>query len=153
MEHETYLDCDDAWLFALTRQKRAERKAALLAAIPQPVRYAAPAPVSTPGRRRRVEAMGAWKNAQWAAGVKWCGYCGVRMTRNTSQPRTCTVDHRQALACDGDDDETNWILACSACNQRKGLMSESTFRTILAVEARGGHIDSATVRPDAPAST
>lgn len=75
-----------------------------------------------------------WKRDQWEAGNRHCGYCGHRMTRNPNLPLTCTVDHRRPRAFGGKDDPSNWLMACNGCNGRKGHMSESMFRALLASE-------------------
>lgn len=111
---------------------------------PEPVRYSA-APVfefaqPIAGRLPRELAAPndverrAWKAAQWKSGSRCCGYCTRRMTRGRNLGATCTVDHRLAIACGGLDEEENWILACYDCNNRKGLMSEASFRRLLALE-------------------
>lgn len=142
-----YLDVDDAWLIALTRERRAEERAWRL--------------VSREGARRaherlifpavlrqvqdQIEAawrerenswfagglIAEWKNEQWGAGNRHCGYCGMRMTRDPNTPRTCTVDHRKPRAFGGLDVPENFIMACSLCNSRKGTMSEVNFRRLL----------------------
>lgn len=103
--------------------------------------YAEPIPDPVPGRPARCLAAPndalrrEWKNAQWEAGNRRCGYCTRRMTRRTNLGATCTVDHRQAVARGGLDVEENWILACNQCNGEKGLMSEASFRRLLALRS------------------
>lgn len=136
-----YCDYTDDWLKDLTRQRRREAREARIAALPPTLRYrittvedAAEAIVVAVERvARRVKAKQRWKAVQWADGVRNCGYCKVRMTRQTNVPRTCTVDHREPLAHGGEDAASNWILACLDCNGRKGVMSELAFRRKLGV--------------------
>ena len=141
-----YLDVTDAWLRELTRQRRRERAEAL--ARPT-IRYSAAPPTyhheardriaQGSGSRRELAAPNTiarreWKEQQWAAGVVQCGYCAAPMVRDPNLLMTCTVDHRQALARGGTDVEENWLLCCAACNTRKGLMDEVSFRALLAAK-------------------
>lgn len=120
-----YLDTTDAEIFALTRLRRAEAKARRIAALPEPVRYSK--------RERDIHAVRAWREAQWSAGVRCCGYCGGGMQHAHGRPDSITVDHREPWALGGADDPSNWIVACYTCNQAKGEMAEAEFRGLLAV--------------------
>jgi hypothetical protein len=99
-------------------------------AVPMPLDGRPAREVAAPNDAARKE----WKNAQWKAGNRRCGYCTRLMTRRINLGATCTVDHRQAVARGGLDVEENWILACNECNNRKGLMSEASFRRLLAAQ-------------------
>lgn len=142
----SYLDSSDAQLIALTRLRREEARALMdylrqqhehlrFYAIPKvkldPIEAAWREPV--PVYRLdwpppHVE----WKRYQWSLGYRKCGYCRCHMTLAPNTADTCTVDHRKALALGGKDEEANWILACSWCNTRKGVMTEEEFRKGLA---------------------
>lgn len=139
-----YLDTSDAEIIALTRQRRAEaaarRELVRLAheglsfpAVAHQVQQEVEA-----AWRDRESTWGVphleWKREQWEAGNRHCGYCGCRTTREPNAPQTCTVDHRKPRAFGGRDVPDNWIIACSGCNSRKGLMSEANFRLLLASE-------------------
>ncbi len=81
-------------------------------------------------RERDRELGRAWKWAEWGKGVRLCGYCAVRM-RKMRGPDQVTLDHREPFTGGGVDGPWNWILACYACNQAKGDMTEAAFRQIL----------------------
>jgi 5-methylcytosine-specific restriction endonuclease McrA len=143
-----YLDIDDAWLIALTRQRRAEARAAREAnralheglafpVVPQTLQDQIEAAwrerQDIADRFRGYALTARWKAEQWELGVRNCGYCRIRMTRTPNSPRTCTVDHRKPRAYGGPDVPENFIMACLDCNSRKGTMSEAKFRQHLAV--------------------
>jgi 5-methylcytosine-specific restriction endonuclease McrA len=139
-----YLDVDDAWLIALTRQRRRERAAAQ--EKPHPIRFSAAEPTSEfvvvccmPANGRRREASKAWRVGQWHAGNRNCTYCGVKTVKATKDgvvtPLTCTVDHKEPITLGGDDAAWNWAICCWACNNRKGALTEAEFRGLLALEA------------------
>ncbi len=149
-----YLDTTDAEIIALTREHRAAAKAKRDEARQAHEAQAFPflplhvlEPIEASWRdhddqwgRHPVHIQ--WKRDQWESGNHHCGYCGVRMCRLPNLPRTCTVDHRKPRALGGKDVPENWLLACYDCNQRKGTMSESAFRAIIAFEKRcsGGRL-------------
>lgn len=141
----SYLDTSDAEIIALTRQRRAEagERRVLVRQAHEGLTF----PATAQGLQDQIEAAwrerdhtwGAsphlvWKREQWEAGNRHCAYCGMRTTRDTNTERTCTVDHRKPRAFGGPDVPENWLIACSLCNNRKGLMSETAFRALLAAE-------------------
>lgn len=142
----SYLDSSDAQLIALTRLRRAEalvikdqrRLAHENLEFPtiwkvdlDPIESAwrEPVPVYSWGWPPPHVV---WKRDQWERGNRWCGYCRAQMTLKPNVDDTCTVDHRKPRALGGKDEEANWILACSWCNTRKGVMTEEEFRKGLA---------------------
>ena len=60
----------------------------------------------------------------------FCYYClcKVEMSVAGHHPRRGTLDHILAKDRGGTDDIDNLVLACFACNQRKGRRKESDFR-------------------------
>ncbi len=134
----SYLDSSDAILIALTRERRAEARARMAVARAEHEALAFP---SIPRPEQDVIEAGwrdwtppthfEWKERQWKAGNRLCGYCSVRMTRASNVPRTCTVDHRKPKAYGGLDEPGNWLLACLRCNNLKGDMSEHSFRRLI----------------------
>lgn len=142
----SYLDTSDAEIIALTRRRRAELAQRRELACEAHEGLSFPAIAQTlqdqieAAWRERDDSWNVfaphliWKRDQWKAGNRHCGYCGVRTTRDINTPRTCTVDHRKPRAFGGQEVPENWIIACSECNNRKGLMSEANFRLLLASE-------------------
>jgi 5-methylcytosine-specific restriction endonuclease McrA len=67
-----------------------------------------------------------------------CTYCNVALTEpaatGTAPPTTRTLDHLLPKAKGGASDLTNLVLACFACNQRKGTLLPIEF--ILSRSAR-----------------
>lgn len=138
-----YLDIDDAWLIALTRQRRQELAEARRG---EPIRFSASCETiefhgviaCTPAGGRRREAAKGWRIGQWHAGNRKCTYCGVKTLKATkdglAKPATCTVDHKEPLVLGGDDVAWNWAIACWLCNNRKGRMTEAEFRALLEAE-------------------
>lgn len=126
-----YLDYTDAWVFALTRQRRAERRACL--ARTPTVRFSA---LEIGGGRRDRAASRAWRIRQWQCGRRWCEYCGVRLIFRQGCPNTMTVDHREPWrgGFGGLDGPMNWLVACWRCNHRKGNLPEAEFRALLAAD-------------------
>lgn len=128
-----FCDVTDAEMRALKRQRRAEA-----AARPVTVRLRGFGGVEfeqtiqpvTIGRRYKAQQ--AWKAREWSAGRRECGYCAVKLVRTPDRPNSLTVDHKHPLALHGDDAAHNWIAACLACNARKGSMTETEFRALLA---------------------
>lgn len=143
----SYLDSSDAPLITLTRLRRAEHRATLVAQAPR-LRIQATgrtaefhshcAPPGSSSTRRK-SAMQAWRRRMWKAGHRKCFYCHGQMTQvpkfGDPPPSSVTVDHRVALTNDGADHELNWVMCCSRCNNRKGSMSEAEFRSVLAMTA------------------
>lgn len=127
-----YLDVDDAWLIALTRQRRAEAKARRLAALPQPVRFTVLDGTLCRLRDRGLARI--WRMQQWREGNRCCTYCGVKTVRQRGIPTSGTVDHKDPFAPGGADGPWNWAVACWLCNNRKGVMPEADFRALLASE-------------------
>lgn len=139
-----YLDTSDTEIIALTRERRGESRARRQAAttahealsfpvIPRQVQDE----IEKAWREHGASALAlrtAWRNERWEMGDRHCGYCGCRMVRAINLPRTCTVDHRKPRAFGGLDVPENWLLACLECNNRKGTMSESSFRRIIEAE-------------------
>lgn len=124
-----FCDYDDAWLRALTRERRAQARARLHQHA-EPVRYAKSGP-----ELKDTWAISRWKNRQWSMGHRRCDYCGCKMTRKPNRPDTLTCDHREPRRggwTDGPEDPSNWAMACYRCNQRKGDMPEAEFRALLA---------------------
>lgn len=77
-----------------------------------------------------------------------CHYCDVLLIRwqhkEGYQPPTdymrdvngflvgyATLDHIMPRVCGGQDTTTNTVLACAACNQRKGIMDYDEFLAVL----------------------
>lgn len=58
-----------------------------------------------------------------------CEYCGAPLTRDKA-----TLDHVKPLSAGGYDRLRNCVLACLACNQRKGAMSREQFLKVLDAE-------------------
>ncbi len=81
-------------------------------------------------RARRRAASGAFTGKEWRELVIFygsvCGYCG--------EARPLEPDHRIPLSRGGDNGIANIILACHACNGRKGMRTEAEFRQLLAGE-------------------
>lgn len=156
-----YLDSSDAELIALTRLRREQRakrgndprfliqREALEAfryGTRNTIRYStdrsaefAPkiAPASLGNSRRRSSYRG-WRTGQFHAGNRWCHYCEVKMTLPLRKregyvcsPITATVDHRTPLSRFGADDPSNWVMCCSACNNKKADMTEEEFRAFM----------------------
>lgn len=102
-----------------------------------------PAPVTVAmGKLRRRASYRAWRTRQWAKGVRKCYYCDVKMTLPPRHvkgfvctPITATVDHKHPLGRGGPDSPHNWVMSCSACNNRKADMLECEFRALRAREA------------------
>lgn len=91
---------------------------------------------------RRKQAAKAWRVREWRGGNRHCFYCTTRTVlgaigkgrkaaarQNESPPKNlATVDHREPLALGGDDAPWNWVIACWACNNDKGSMTEAQFQ-------------------------
>lgn len=146
-----YCDYTDAWVFALTRERRRQSADGELPPwvisrlrAPETLRFSVRSeeftpvilcePVPVP---RRKGAARRWLQARWHAGDRRCYYCDVQLIRTTGRPRSrptwrpgrveATVDHKQPLVREGLDDETNWCVACWGCNNDKGAMTEAEF--------------------------
>jgi 5-methylcytosine-specific restriction endonuclease McrA len=144
-----YCDFSDAELRALTRLRRreaAERRLAEIAARPirrfsvlyQLAEPADPEPLDGEERRRsprsrRSKIMQGFKLRAWESGVRNCCYCAVAMTLRLALPETATCEHRLPRSRGGADEDHNFALSCSRCNNAKGNMTEGEF-----LEARGG---------------
>lgn len=150
MDRESYLDCDDAWLIALTRQRRAEAKARRLTELAPTIRYHntdVPRVAVYTRRRGKVyirmrvyrdkQKADRWFVEQWEQGNRTCTYCYVALTRERRQPNTGTVDHKEPLA-PGNDEPWNYAMACGACNLRKDRMPEAAFRALICEELASG---------------
>lgn len=55
--------------------------------------------------------------------TKKCYYCG-----EDTDKKDRTVDHKQPLSRDGQHTLSNIVMACSACNTRKGAKTEEEFK-------------------------
>jgi 5-methylcytosine-specific restriction endonuclease McrA len=154
-----YCDFSDAELRALTRLRRreaAERRLAEIAARPirrfsvlyQLAEPADPDPLDgeedahaialhlvrrRSRRSRRSKVMQGFKLRAWESGVRNCCYCAVAMTLRLTLPETATCEHRLPRSRGGADEDRNFALSCSRCNNAKGNMTEGEF-----LEARGG---------------
>lgn len=85
--------------------------------------------------RRRKSSYKTWRVAQWVGGNRCCYYCRsqtVKTSKTLNNPFLMTVDHKQPLALDGEDQEHNWVVCCWQCNNDKGVLTEAEFRTVLA---------------------
>lgn len=60
----------------------------------------------------------------------YCYYCGRQVERSTeAKSAMFTVDHHQPLSAGGAlDDEKNFRVACSSCNQKRGKMFDLASR-------------------------
>lgn len=129
----TYEDVDWAWLRALTRERRRDRRV---------LRYSRAVLVMvTRPNKRPIPLKTVWRRAEWEAGNRECAYCGVAVLSGDddiaqNHPCRATTDHRVPLAADGRDDPSNYLMACWMCNHRKGTMPEADFRALLAAERR-----------------
>lgn len=142
-----YCDIDDAWLIALTRQRRQEYAEAHRMA---PLRFSASCETvefagviaCVPANDRSKARAKAWRIAQWRAGNRTCFYCResmINVPRKMRQcvsvnPRMVTVDHREPIVLGGDDAPWNYAMCCWQCNNDKGAMTEAEFRSLM--EAR-----------------
>lgn len=66
-----------------------------------------------------------WVSTQWKLRQSFpapCQYCRSSMSLSEA-----TVDHVTPLSKGGIDDETNYVLACEACNSAKGDMLPLEF--------------------------
>lgn len=141
----SYLESSDADLIALTRLRRAERRHTLVEQTPC-LRIAAEhrstefrIHIAEPGAsaNRSKARMQAWRRRMWKAGVRACRYCREQMTKipkfGPPPPSSVTVDHVEPLSAGGRDEASNYAMCCSRCNNRKGSMSESEYRSVLAM--------------------
>lgn len=95
-----------------------------------------------PDVTRRKAAARRWRSEQWRQGNRSCTYCDVKLVmppkRKASTwlpgPTAATVDHAEPVGLGGDDAAWNWRMCCWACNNRKAMMPEATFRALLARE-------------------
>lgn len=168
--HENYINCGDAWVIALTRQRRTEAAERRRAATPPTLRYAVRsyeferrcAEASAGWGDRRKRSNRAWRHNQWHTGNRRCTYCNtltlLPIKGHVASWDMCTVDHVIPLCDEGPDNPSNWAICCYRCNNRKGSMSETEFRALLAVEiacrvaGTMPSVDTATLRHDAPGS-
>lgn len=69
-----------------------------------------------------------------------CYYCKRRMLPDASvtHPLWPTVEHRQPRSRGGWDYEPNAVLACRACNNLKGSLTEDEFETVVLWLVREG---------------
>lgn len=139
----SYEESSDAQLIALTRLRRAERRATLVEQTPC-LRIAAEhrstefrlhiAEPSSSANRSKAR-MQAWRRRMWKAGVRACRYCREQLTKiprfGTPPPTSVTVDHVVPLSDNGLDDPSNYAMCCSRCNNRKGSMSEAEYLAVL----------------------
>ena len=138
-----YCDYTDQWLKDLTRQRRAERKAALargptvrfsvLTDAMELVEFKAPLGPPLPASGgRRSGAYKSWKHLQWHNGNRTCHYCGCALSQVKNLHNTMTLDHKDPLGIGGADDPSNWCMCCWDCNMLKGMMTEAEFRALMA---------------------
>lgn len=167
VEHELYINVDEAWMRALTRMRRQQSREGKLpswvynaiirteATSVEVVRdgtlrfsgpseeYVVHVGTVALGKVRRRASYRSWRTFQWQKGVRTCYYCEVKMTLPPRKPKgnfvctpiTATVDHKTPLARGGEDTPRNWVMCCSACNNRKADMLEAEFRALMAKEA------------------
>lgn len=130
-----YCDYTDAWVFALTRQRRQEL-ADHRAQHPPTIRFSVGVDgvIPQPPQRRKC-AMKNWAKRVWKAGVTRCYWCADVMNGNIGQPHKRTVDHLIPLVHGGRDDESNWVLACYRCNHEKADMLPDEFERYLSMKA------------------
>lgn len=68
-----------------------------------------------------------------------CVYCGVathRLAKGLSRsPSLATLDHVLPRSMGGPLNPANLVLACQACNNRRGVMDAEEFRALKAREA------------------
>ena len=137
-----YLDYSDAWLRALTRERRRDQRARKAGHV---VRYSPdgdtakiisyefkggrPLPGGSSGSKRQS----VWRRNELARGNCWCAYCGCAVSDEFPEghSRRATTDHRHPRALHGPDHPSNYALACFGCNSRKGRMTEEEFRALL----------------------
>lgn len=140
----SYLDVDDAWLIALTRQRRQEYAEAHRVA---PLRFSASCETvefagviaCVPANDRSKARAKAWRISQWRAGNRTCFYCRCDLIKVPKKlplgvpvfARMATVDHREPIVLGGDDAAWNYAMCCFACNNRKGAMTEAEFWSLL----------------------
>lgn len=141
-----YLDYSDAWMRALTRERRRERAARKAGHV---VRYSPDGDtariisyefkkgVALPGGGRSgSKRQSVWRRNELAKGNRWCAYCGCEVSDDLPEghPHRATTDHRHPKALGGWDVGANYAMACFTCNNRKGRMTEAEFRALLACD-------------------
>ncbi len=133
-----YCDVDDAWLIALTRQRRQEARDRR---AEKTVRFSVCGHEFTPSievctvTTRRKRAAKTWRTQARRTGDRRCHYCEIKMENVPKHglpgPKSCTVDHKTPLILGGDDAPENWVLACWQCNNDKGALTEGEFLAVL----------------------
>lgn len=72
-----------------------------------------------------------------------CYYCQCEMVLDNGYmsrpfPKQATREHKIPKSMGGSDDDENVVAACSACNHKKGNMTESEFKAANAAEQEQG---------------
>lgn len=121
-----YSDYDNAWLIALTRQRRAHKTVRASGSGPE---FDPPPPDfpmfgCRPKNKREIR--------QWPwSKCKDCYLCGMRLTMQLNQRNTLAMDHRTPLALGGGNERWNLAGCCPDCNNRKGALTEQEYRAVL----------------------
>jgi len=61
-----------------------------------------------------------------------CAWCGCATTEQRRQHNSSTIEHVQPLSMGGADEYDNMVMACSACNGRRGVKTVEVFMKIIA---------------------
>lgn len=92
-----------------------------------------------PKRQRKGRRLGvSLKERMYKTQKGRCHYCKRRMTHprcKTQSPTQATVDHQWPSSRGGYDRLFNKVLACSACNNRKGDRTAQEFIALINAEA------------------
>lgn len=62
-----------------------------------------------------------------------CHWCGVLTSRSLKppEPTAATLDHLIPASCGGETTQNNLVVACHACNNRRGNLSAEAFRALI----------------------
>jgi 5-methylcytosine-specific restriction endonuclease McrA len=66
-----------------------------------------------------------------------CCWCGVQCVTESNQSNSATIEHIQPRSLGGADEQENYAMACSRCNNKRGTLSvESMLAKILHVATK-----------------
>lgn len=85
-------------------------------------------------KTRRLPTYRTVRDRMWLAGLRACHYCARKLTLERECTDSATVDHKTPISRGGANAAANYALACWACNQVKGDMTEAEFSAAILAE-------------------
>jgi 5-methylcytosine-specific restriction endonuclease McrA len=73
-----------------------------------------------------------WRTVIGEAQDMKCIWCQCKMTNERNKRDSATIEHMIPRSEGGPDDPSNYTVACSNCNHKRGNMSVESFKEVMA---------------------